>query len=123
MKITLVEKLDGISYLLCDSAAEPLQAEEDVMDLIAAGWEHGVSRAIIGEAAMSDEFFRLRSGLAGLALQKLVNYGMRTAAIIPDEAAIQGRAKEMMAELNKGRDFRVFPRLADAEAWLAEEQG
>jgi len=121
MKITLVKRTDGISYLLCDSAAEPLRSEEDVMDLIAASWEHGVNRAIIGEEALTDEFFRLRTGLAGLMLQKLVNYRLRTAAIITKEETIQGRAKEMMAELNKGSDFRVFARLADAEAWLADE--
>lgn len=121
MKIALAERTDGARYLLCDSAAEPLRTEEDVMELIAASWEHDVYRVIIGEEALSDEFFRLRSGLAGFALQKLVNYRIRTAAIIPNEEAIQGRAKEMLSELNQGTDFRVFARMADAEAWLAGE--
>src|SRR5690606_20851473 len=121
MNVALVERVDGRSYLLCDSTAEPLRAEADVMDLIAAGWEHDVTRAVIGEQALTDEFFQLRTGLAGIALQKLVNYRFRTAIIVPDEAAVRGRAKEMVAELNKGRDFRVFARISDAGASLDAE--
>jgi hypothetical protein len=120
MRFALVER-EGAgagSYVMSDSAQEPLRTEEDVMDVIAAAWEHGVNKVMLQEQALSDEFFQLRTGLAGLALQKFVNYQIRTAAVISNEAAIQGRAREMVTELNKGRDFRVFASMADAEAWL-----
>jgi hypothetical protein len=31
---------------------------------------------------------------------------------------IQGKFKEMLAESNKGKDFRVFNSMTDAENWL-----
>jgi PadR family transcriptional regulator, regulatory protein AphA len=118
MRVVLVEHEGSGAYLKSDSAQGSLRTEEDVMDLIAAAWEHGVTKLMLEEEALSDEFFQLRSGVAGVALQKFVNYQIRTAAVISNEAAIRGRAKEMVTELNKGGIFRVFPSMAEAEAWL-----
>ena len=118
MRVVLIERAGSGAYLMSDSAEGQLRAEADVMDLIAAAWEHEVPKVMLQEQALSDEFFQLRTGLAGFALQKFVNYQIRTAAVISDEAAIQGRAREMVAELNKGRDFRVFASMDEAEAWL-----
>ncbi len=124
MKFTVIKRegtgggIGAGAYLMSESAQAPLRSEADVMDVIAAAWEHEVSKVMLQEQALSDEFFQLRTGLAGYALQKFVNYRIRTAAVISDEAAIQGRAREMVAELNKGRDFRVFASMDEAEAWL-----
>lgn len=118
MKVILIEREGSGAYLVNDPEQGQLRTEADVMDLIAAAWEHGVTKLMLQEEALSDEFFDLRSGVAGIALQKFVNYQMRTAAVIPKEAAIRGRAKEMVTELNKGSNFRVFPAKSEAEAWL-----
>ncbi len=118
MKVIKVEHEGTTPYLMSDSEQGSLRTEADVMDLIAAAWEHGMTRLMLQEEALSDEFFDLRSGLAGIALQKFVNYQIRTAAVISNETAIRGRVKEMVTELNKGSHFRVFPSIADAEAWL-----
>jgi hypothetical protein len=53
-------------------------------------------------------------------LQKLVNYRIATAAVVPDDRVVLGKAKEMLAELKFGNDFRVFNDAEDAERWLLQ---
>ncbi|CAK4869389.1 unnamed protein product [Aphanomyces euteiches] len=76
---------------------------------------------MLHEEALTEEFFKLKTGLAGKVLQKLVNYHIKTAAVITKEQTIKGRAKEMLAESNKGHDFRAFASVAEAENWLLNE--
>lgn len=117
MPIRLIEK-DGTKFVALDASASPLREEKDAMDVIAACWEHGVSRVLLPADALSDDFFRLRTGLAGQVLQKLTNYRIKTAIVVTDERAVQGKAKEMLAELNKGSEFRAFADADAAERWL-----
>ncbi len=52
-------------------------------------------------------------------IQKLINYGVRTAVIIPEEIN-RGRFKEMSMEMNKGRHFRLYEDREEAEKWLLQ---
>lgn len=63
----------------------------------------------------SEEFINLKSGLASIVMQKFINYHEKVSAVIEDENKIQGRFKELIGELNKGNDFRVFNNINDAE--------
>jgi hypothetical protein len=51
-------------------------------------------------------------------LQKFVNYHVKTAVILLGEFEVAGKFKELLAESNKGNDFRVFTDRAEAENWL-----
>lgn len=117
MNYGIVEK-EGKAYLVCDSAETPVRSEQDALDLIAACHEHNTSHIMLHADALSEEFFKLGTGLAGSVLQKFVNYRVKVAAIVPDDRLIKGKAKEMLAESNKGNDFRVFAGTAEAEKWL-----
>jgi hypothetical protein len=71
--------------------------------------------------ALSEDFFKLKTGIAGNMLQKFINYRIKTAAIIPDAMVHKGKFKEMVSEANKGNHFRVFDNIEAAEIWLLSE--
>lgn len=94
-----------------------LATERDALDLVAACWENGTRRVLFNAEALADDFFQLKSGLAGAVLLKLSNYQIR-AAVIPAEKIGQGRFYEMVLETNRGADFHAYPTRAEAEKWL-----
>lgn len=51
-------------------------------------------------------------------IQKLLNYGIKTAIIVPEEIIGKGRFKEMTTETNKGQHFRIYDNKKEAENWL-----
>ena len=78
------------------------------------------TRALLLDAgALPAAFFDLRTGVAGEVVQKLVNYGIRMAAVVPDLAAHPPRFRQFAREANRGAQFRFFPTRAEAVAWLA----
>jgi hypothetical protein len=80
--------------------------------------EHGTWALLLDRPALPAEFFDLRTGLAGELVQKLTNYGIRMAGIVPDLAAQPARFQEFAREANAGRQFRFFATRPEAVAWL-----
>ncbi len=119
MNYRVVTKNDG-KYLECISAARPLVTEQDALDLVAACGENDTNFLVLHPEALSGDFFKLRTGVAGTMLQKLINYHVKTAVIITNELIIKGKFKEMLAESNRGNNFRTFNNIAEAENWLFE---
>ncbi|HEY6455753.1 MAG TPA: DUF4180 domain-containing protein [Steroidobacteraceae bacterium] len=65
------------------------------------------------------EFFDLRSGLAGELFQKLVNYRIRTAIVLPDPGKYGTRISELALEHRTHPVVRIFQTVEAAKAWLA----
>ena len=101
-------------------AADPLRTEDDALDLVALCGGHDTNLLMIHCGALSDDFFNLKTHVAGHFLQKLVNYYVKTVAVIPDEVIQKGRFGEMAAETNKGSQFRMYSNREEAEKWLTE---
>ncbi len=102
----------------CLSVPRALSTEQDALDLIAVCGENDTNLLILHAAVLSDDFFKLRTGIAGQMLQKFINYHVTVAAVIPEEIAIKGSLKKMLSESNKGRHFRTFSSSNDAQDWL-----
>jgi hypothetical protein len=117
MNYKVVEK-NHKKYIVCDSAETPLQSEQDALDLIAACFENNTFLLMLNAEVLADDFFRLRTGLAGQVLQKFINYRVKVAVVLTKEQRIMGKFKEFLAEANKGNDFRVFSSSEEAEDWL-----
>jgi len=106
------------TYIKYTCSESPIRTEQDAMDLVAACIENDIKRVMIGSEALSDDFFRLSTGLAGGVLQKFANYRIKAVVVISDIEKIKGKFKELMAESNKGNSFRVFDNQVKAEEWL-----
>jgi hypothetical protein len=111
-------KIENKKYIELISADTPLSTENDALDIIALCWEHETNYVVIHNAALSESFFDLKTKAAGNIIQKLVNYGIKAAAIIQHETIQNERFKEMSLEINKGNHFRMYESKEEAENWL-----
>jgi len=75
---------------------------------------------VVTEADLCPEFFDLRTGLAGEALQKFVNYRARLAIVLPDCNAHGERFGELVYEHRGHALVRFFATEVDARRWLQE---
>lgn len=112
-----VERSGGRSLVECQSRVGTI---EDALELVSLCIENGADRLLCEARQLPEAFFDLRSGFAGEFLQKLQNYGIRFAAILPDSERQGPRFQELLLEANRGNDFRTFERREDAEDWLSK---
>lgn len=117
MNYKVIEKSNN-KYIKYTSAETLLRTEQDALDLIAACFENEAHLLMLDAEVLSDDFYKLRTGLAGMVLQKFINYRVKVAVIITGEMEIKGKFRELLVESNKGNDFRVFDNITEAENWL-----
>ncbi len=117
----IVSEIGHIKYIEITPGSHTLESDQDAADIIGVCMEHGTQRILIHSGVFSGDFFKLRTGIAGIFQQKFVNYSI-TAAIIADPANIKGSTfTDMMTEANKGDHFRFFTDGAAAVAWLMHD--
>lgn len=82
----------------------PVSQSGDAVDLIgSARYETGCEALILPKEALSEEFFRLSSGLAGEVLQKFVNYQMRVAIVGDFSHYTSKPLQDFIRESNRGK--------------------
>lgn len=94
-----------------------LENESDVIQLIGFCAENNIDRLLLHAGNFPDRFFNLKSGLAGLILQKFVNYQLK-AALVLTPSHISGTFSDFVTETNRGNQFRVFFTRDEAKRWL-----
>ncbi|OJU12412.1 MAG: hypothetical protein BGN88_04105 [Clostridiales bacterium 43-6] len=114
----IVNEQNNQKYLELFSAQAPIATEQDAVDIAALCWENNTERIIIQEQALSEDFFRLKTGVAGGILQKLTNYHIKTAFLISPEKVNTGKFKDMAAESSRSNQFRIFEDKETAKQWL-----
>lgn len=95
-----------------------LESDLDANNLIALCMENHADRIMVHKNVFSENFFRLRTGVAGVFLQKFTNYSIK-AAILYDARGLRGSTVlEMMSEINQGDQIRFFEDEEEAREWL-----
>jgi hypothetical protein len=102
-------ELHGVRVLECSSERAQCRTDRDAVELIGAAWEHRASFLVIPIERLADDFFRLRTGVAGAIVQKFVNYRMRV--------AIAGDISRHVNESSAFRDFVVEANRGD-QVWF-----
>jgi len=77
---------------------------------------------ILTEGDLAQEFFDLRSGLAGEFFQKCMNYRVRVAIVLPDPETYGERFSELAYEHRSHNTIRFVRSKDEAEAWLCAER-
>ncbi len=79
---------------------------QSALDFMATvNYEVGCGRIILNKSAICEDFFNLRTRLAGEVLQKFINYHVKI-AIVGDFSVYTSKSlKEFIYESNKGRDI------------------
>lgn len=76
---------------------------QSALDLIATvKYETGCEAVVLPKSALTEDFFRLATGLAGEILQKFINYHMRLAIVGDFSYYTSENLKDFLYESNKG---------------------
>lgn len=83
---------------------------QSALDLIGTiGFETGCYRIILNKASICEDFFDLKTKLAGEILQKFINYHVKI-AIVGDFSSYTSKSlKDFIYESNKGKDIFFLP--------------
>ncbi|WP_328436569.1 DUF4180 domain-containing protein [Streptomyces sp. NBC_00444] len=103
--------LHGVTLLRCAPDGPPLDGERAALDLIGdAGWREAQLVAVPAER-VSDEFFQLRSGIAGAIVQKFAQYRLRLAVVgdIAQHVADSQALRDLVYESNQGNQLWFLP--------------
>lgn len=113
-----INKKEGKKYVEVISAPSPMGSVDDALDLVALVGENDTNLLMLHSSALADDFFRLKTQIAGEMLQKFINYYIKTAVVVPEQITNNERFSELASESNKGNHFGVFFSQEAAEKWL-----
>jgi hypothetical protein len=103
------------SYCVCPAVGAKLRTERDATDLI--GEAHSFDVIVIPVERLDEEFFRLRTGLAGAFLQKFVTYGRRVVIVgdISRHTEQSSALRDFVVESNRGHHVWFVATIEDLE--------
>lgn len=100
-------ELGGIHVFEVPAEGRELKSGTDAVDLMSAASEHHATLIAIPVSRLGDDFFDLRTRIAGEIVQKFVIYGRRV-VIVGDISRRMVESKSLaawVAESNRGRDL------------------
>lgn len=95
-----------------------IKREGEILDLLGMCYTYESNLILLDDVNLSDDFFDLKTGLAGAAMQKFANYQVKVAVILPTNAHHNDRFKELMYEMNGSNQIRFYDDRDQAESWL-----
>ena len=116
IQMRIIEK-EGKKFIELIPGQIIIQNEQDTVDVIGMCGVNRTNLVMLYNNNLTDDFFNLKTCIAGNILQKFVQYRVKVAAILSPEK-MKGRFKEMVTEAHSGSDFRVFNDRQKAEEWL-----
>lgn len=113
MNITIEGINKNIAYVHSEDLI--ITNAQSALDLMATvKYEAGCSRIIIDKTSVAEDFFKLRTCLAGEILQKYTNYHVKL-AIVGDYSGYTSKPlKDFIYESNNGKDFFFVSTVSEA---------
>lgn len=103
--------IHGVQVLVCASDGEKLRSERDALDLIGEAMQQGAELILVPVERLEDDFFQLKTRLAGQVIQKFLTYRQRL-VILGDISGyvVQSRAlRDFVYESNQGTHVWFLP--------------
>jgi hypothetical protein len=102
-----VYEQNGTLIFECSSEGAPLRTPRDATDVMSEAWSHGAKIVAIPASRLGDDFFELRTRIAGEFIQKFVTYGTKLVIVgdISQRVAESESLRAFVAEANRGRDL------------------
>ena len=114
------EEQNGVAIATVHSDEVVLRDAQSALDfMMTLQYETGCSRIALNKEAVIEEFFTLRTGLAGEMLQKFVNYRVKLALYGDFSGYTSKPLRDFIEECNRGKHVFFQPTQADAVARLA----
>ena len=116
-----VREHQGVRYAFVTAQEMLITDTQSALDLIVSvQYETGCERIALPKQAVTEDFFRLGTGLAGDVLQKFVNYQVKL-ALIGDFSIYQSKPiRDFIYESNRGRHVFFVATEADAAEKLCQ---
>jgi hypothetical protein len=111
----LMTTLNGISIAEIQANEIIVSNVDDALDLIGNCGYQGADCMILHEAALSPEFFDLKTKLAGDILQKFSTYNMRLAIVGDFGKYTSSSLKDFIYESNKGKHVNFVATAEEAK--------
>ncbi|WP_461077366.1 DUF4180 domain-containing protein [Streptomyces deserti] len=95
---------NGTSVLVCDKDGRRLSGGDTALDLIGEAMGCDAEVVVVPVERVADDFFSLRSGVAGEVVQKFVNYRLRLLIVgdIASRVAGSDALRDFVREANRG---------------------
>lgn len=105
---TIIENDQGIAIIHSEDVLfTDVQSALDFM--MTVQYETGYNRIILGKSAICEDFFDLKTKLAGEILQKFINYDVKL-AIVGDFSGYTSKSlRDFIYECNRGKDIFFLP--------------
>ena len=116
-----VRELAGRTCLLFEDAGPVFDLRDGGRSLVEAALNDGARVLAVPVSRLDAAFFELKTGIAGEALQKFVNYRL-TFAIVGDVSGHVAASKSLhdfVVECNRGHDVLFVADMAELEQRLA----
>lgn len=108
-----VVPVHGVNVLRCAADGPPLDGERAALDLIGDAFGGDAQVVAVPVERVAEEFFRLRSGIAGAVMQKFVNYRLRLVVVgdVSGHIADSTALRDFVHETNQGGHIWFLPDL------------
>ena len=114
-------ELHGVRVLELIADSTKLQTYNDAVDLIGKTFENRATMIVIPVECLDDEFFRLKTRIAGELIQKFVQY-RRHLVIVGDISRFLSESSALrafVAESNRGKEVWFLPSREELDDRLA----
>ncbi|MCP2196888.1 DUF4180 domain-containing protein [Lentzea flava] len=117
----VVQTRHGATVLMCAPDGPPIADEQSAVDLIGTLWGEDVQWLVLPVARLTEDFFRLRTRVAGAVVQKLQQYGFGVVVVgdISGHVAASSALRDFVFESNKGRQLWFVADEAELDARLS----
>ncbi len=111
----------GVRILECAPDRPQPRSDRDMVDLIGLAGENDAAIVVLHAAWLGDDFFHLKTRLAGEILQKFITYHSHVVILgdisryIEESAAL----RDFVHEANRGSQIWFVSTIEELDAWLA----
>ena len=121
MLATKIYELHGVRVVECAPDGKKLRTYQDAVDLIGKTFENRATLIVIPVECLDDEFFELKTRIAGELIQKFVQYRRRLVILgdISRHLAESSALRAFVNESNRGKEVWFLASRDDLEERLA----
>jgi hypothetical protein len=115
-----IETLNGVGTLICDPNGPTVRNDRDAVAIVGAALSNGCALVVLPVERLCEDFFDLKTRIAGEMLQKFVNYERRIAIVGDISRHLEASAplRDFVHETNRGRQVWFVPDRATLEEKL-----
>jgi Domain of unknown function (DUF4180) len=111
------------NILSCAPDGPPMVGGREAADVVGEALGLGAELVVVPVERLTEDFFSLRSGVAGEILQKFATYRLRLVVLgdIADHVRASTALRDLVRECNRGRSTWFVTDEAELDARLAED--